>query len=77
MILEIHDTGIGIKPDNLNKIFNPFFTTKGAFAEDELGIPGIGLGLVFVDQIIQQHNGNIIVESSQEKGTRVKITLPV
>ncbi|MBN2737976.1 MAG: HAMP domain-containing histidine kinase [Spirochaetales bacterium] len=75
--LEIWDDGIGIKKEHLDKVFNPFFTTKGAFAQDEFGIPGIGLGLSLVYQIIAQHKGTICIESSPEHGTLVKILLPV
>jgi signal transduction histidine kinase len=65
--VEIQDTGIGITKENLNKIFNPFFTTKEK---------GSGLGLSIVKNIIEGHKGTVLVESEEEVGTRVSVTLP-
>ena len=62
------DTGKGIPQENLNKIFNPFFTTK----ED-----GTGLGLSLVHRIIDFHKGKINIESEMGKGTEVIVRLPV
>lgn len=67
-IVEITDTGHGLSPENLSKIFEPFFTTKSK---------GTGLGLSVVFGIISKHNGKIEVESEIEKGTLVRIILPV
>lgn len=62
------DNGCGIAEDNLNKIFNPFFTTKyGA----------VGLGLTIVHQIIEGHNGILKIKSLEGKGTTISINLPV
>jgi signal transduction histidine kinase/putative methionine-R-sulfoxide reductase with GAF domain len=66
--LTIRDTGIGIPPEDMNKLFNPFFSTKEA---------GIGLGLSIAHRIIDQHHGRIEVESSFGKGTLFTIWLPV
>jgi two-component system NtrC family sensor kinase len=66
----ISDTGIGIPPENLGKLFNPFFTTK------EKG-KGVGLGLSVVHGIIQKHNGKIEVDSKPDEGTTFKIYLEV
>ena len=63
------DSGSGIAPEHLNRIFDPGFTTKKA------GV-GTGLGLSIVHQIIQAHNGRIEVESKLGSGTTFKITLP-
>jgi signal transduction histidine kinase len=68
--IEIKDTGCGIKAENLSKIFDPFFTTK------ETG-KGTGLGLYIVHGIINQHGGNIKVESKPDNGTIVRIVLPI
>ena len=76
VILTIGDNGIGIKKEVLSKVFNPFFTTKGAFAEDNYGIPGIGLGLAVVNQIIYQHKGSISIDSNPNNGTQVTVMLP-
>jgi PAS domain S-box-containing protein len=66
----ISDTGVGIPPENLGRIFDPGFTTKGA------GV-GTGLGLSIVYKIIQVHGGRIDVESEVGRGTSFVITCPV
>lgn len=63
----INDTGKGISPDNLVKIFNPFFTTRQQ---------GTGLGLAITQRIIEQHEGQIMVTSPREKGATFTILLP-
>jgi len=65
----IRDTGAGISPDVLPRIFDPFFTTK------EVG-KGTGLGLYIVQEIIEQQQGCIAVESAPGKGTTFRIRLP-
>jgi len=65
----VSDTGIGISENNLSQIFEPFFTTRSAGK-------GTGLGLAITKQIIQEHGGNIDVESTLNKGTTFIITLP-
>lgn len=60
MIIEISDNGKGIKEENINKIFKPFFTTKSK---------GTGLGLSFVKRIVESHNGKIDIDSKKDKGT--------
>lgn len=65
--LEFQDTGDGIKEENLQKIFNPFFTTKGK---------GSGLGLAIVQKIIENHGGTISIESAEGRGTTVTVMLP-
>jgi len=66
----ISDTGIGIPSENLSKIFDPGFTTKG------VGV-GTGLGLSICLKIIQDHHGRIDVESEVGKGTTFTVTLPI
>jgi PAS domain S-box-containing protein len=66
--IDIADTGVGIPKENLNKLFNPFFTTK------EKG-KGVGLGLSVVHGIIGKHKGRIDVESELNKGTTFTIYL--
>ena len=68
--VRISDTGVGIPPENLSKIFNPFFTTK------DIG-KGTGLGLSISDGIIRDHHGTIEVSSSVGKGTTFTVRLPV
>lgn len=68
--LEVSDNGMGIAPENLSKLFTPFFTTK------PIGI-GTGLGLAIIYGIIKLHRGQINVRSELEKGTTFTINLPV
>jgi len=68
VILEIKDSGVGISQKNMENIFRPFFTTKGAMT-------GIGLGLSVVKDIITLHNGHIAIESQENVGTKVTIIL--
>jgi len=65
--IEISDTGVGIQKKDLEKIFDPYFTTKPS---------GTGLGLAIVHRIIEAHNGEVNVKSEQGKGTTVSIILP-
>ena len=66
----ISDTGCGIAPENIRRIFEPFYTTKGA------GM-GTGLGLSITYDIIKKHKGRIEVESTVGKGTTFNIMIPV
>jgi two-component system NtrC family sensor kinase len=68
--VEIQDTGVGIPPENLGKLFTPFFTTK------PIG-KGTGLGLAIVYGIIKMHRGQISASSKVNQGTTFTITLPV
>jgi signal transduction histidine kinase len=68
MIISIQDTGLGISPENLTKIYNPFFTSKAH---------GTGLGLAIVHRIIQEHKWLINITSQEERGTLVRIELPI
>ncbi len=65
--VEIKDTGIGIPAENLDKIFEPYFSTKET---------GTGLGLAIVKKIIDDHNGFIEVDSKENKGTVFTVKLP-
>jgi two-component system, NtrC family, sensor kinase len=69
LAIEITDTGIGIAPENVAKIYDPFFTTKGVGR-------GTGLGLAVTYGIVQEHSGHITVESLPGHGTTFRITLP-
>jgi two-component system, cell cycle sensor histidine kinase and response regulator CckA len=69
--ISIEDTGLGIPKNHLQRIFDPYYTTK------PLGIQkGMGLGLAICYSIIKKHDGFIDVESSVEAGTKVSIFLP-
>ena len=64
----ISDTGTGISPENMQKLFDPFFTTKPR---------GTGLGLSITYRIINEHKGTITITSEKDKGTTVRIELPL
>lgn len=68
--IRIADTGCGIPEENLNKIRDPFFTTK------EVGT-GTGLGLSIVDEIIRSHHGELQIESVVGKGSAFTVILPI
>jgi len=68
VVVSISDSGVGIPPEDLSKIFNPFFTRKA---------DGTGLGLPITQRILHQHSGIIDVESSVGVGTTFYVKLPV
>ncbi|MCK5341408.1 MAG: PAS domain-containing sensor histidine kinase, partial [Desulfobulbaceae bacterium] len=70
IVVRIHDTGTGIKPEDKDHIFEPFFTTKPE-------VKGTGLGLSVSYGIIKKHGGGIEVESELGKGTTFFVTLPI
>lgn len=70
--IEITDTGQGISPDDLKKIFDPFYSTKA----DDPSSRNNGIGLAFCRQIIEKHQGMMTVESQVSKGSCFKICLP-
>jgi signal transduction histidine kinase len=70
VLVEVADTGRGIPPENLKKIFDPFFSTK------EVG-KGTGLGLSISFKIVEEHGGRITVESVVGSGTTFKVWLPL
>jgi signal transduction histidine kinase len=66
----VSDTGSGIPPENLAKVFEPFFTTRSSSG-------GTGLGLAIARRITQEHGGSIRLESEPGQGTRAIVELPV
>jgi two-component system sensor histidine kinase HydH len=66
--ITIEDTGSGIAPEHLGRIFDPYFTTKAK---------GTGLGLAIARKIIEAHHGELTVESTLGRGTRIAIDLPL
>ena len=73
--LVVRDSGNGIPPDKLTKIFDPYFSTKSG--PDASGCGGTGLGLSACRNIIDLHHGRIRVESTVGKGTQFTIKLPI
>ncbi len=68
VVITVSDTGPGIEPDKLERIFQPFFTTRAG---------GTGLGLAITKKIIEGYGGNIEVETSPGKGTTFRIIFPI
>jgi two-component system NtrC family sensor kinase len=66
--VEIADTGSGIMVEEMEKIFQPFYTTKPG---------GTGLGLPITQGIVKEHGGEIAVQSEEGVGTRFKVRLPL
>jgi nitrogen fixation/metabolism regulation signal transduction histidine kinase len=67
IVAEVSDNGRGIAPSDLQKLFQPYFSTKGR---------GTGLGLAIVQRIITEHNGKIKAVANQSKGARFIVELP-
>ena len=67
VLISFIDTGGGISPENLSRVFEPYFTTKSS---------GTGLGLLIVRRIVREHGGELSIESSQGKGLTLTIRLP-
>jgi signal transduction histidine kinase len=69
VVVRVHDTGVGIPPDNLGRVFEPFFTTKDTGE-------GTGLGLSVAQGIVRDHEGWIAVESQRGQGSVFSVYLP-
>jgi len=70
--VEVEDQGCGIATENLERIFEPYFTTK-QFGND---VRGFGLGLTICEKIVNLHQGTILVRSEVGRGTNVMVDLP-
>jgi two-component system, NtrC family, sensor histidine kinase HydH len=68
IILEVQDQGVGIPPEDLERVFNPFVTTRP---------DGTGLGLSIAYQIVSQHGGHIAAQRNPERGMTFRVTLPL
>ncbi len=66
-VIKVEDNGSGIKPENIKKIIDPFFSTRGS---------GRGLGMSTVAGIVKAHNGGLLISSSLNRGTTVQIVFP-
>lgn len=71
LVITIKDTGIGIKPEHIHKVFHSFFTTKTE------SVQGVGLGLSVCYGFIKDHGGDIVVQSQEGQWTQFTITLPL
>jgi signal transduction histidine kinase len=68
VVLEVSDTGVGIPADALERVFEPFYTTKEA---------GTGLGLAVCRRIVEAHGGRLSVRSQPDRGTTIQVHLPL
>jgi signal transduction histidine kinase len=74
LLVQVEDNGIGIKPENLNRVFEPFHQIKNPTR----GRPvGTGIGLTITKRIIDFHHGRIWVESTPGRGATFSFTLPI
>jgi signal transduction histidine kinase len=67
VVIEVADTGSGLTPEECERIFTPYYTSKQH---------GTGLGLAIVQSVISDHRGRISVQSAPQRGTTVVIELP-
>jgi signal transduction histidine kinase len=70
--VRISDRGEGIRKEDLNRVFTPYFTTKNRGDENR----GFGLGLAICRKIVNLHGGNLSIASQLKKGTTVQVDLP-
>lgn len=68
VMITFSDSGCGISEESIEKIFEPFYTTKEQ---------GTGLGLAITRQIVERHHGHITITSTPDKGTTVTLLLPI
>jgi signal transduction histidine kinase len=66
--ISVGDTGLGLTPEECERLFTPYYTTKQH---------GTGLGLAIVQSVVSDHGGRISVESARDRGTTFRIELPV
>jgi signal transduction histidine kinase len=66
--VEVEDEGVGIPPEDIERVFDPFFTTRSS---------GTGLGLSIAYQIVSQHGGHIAARANRQRGMTFSVTMPV
>ena len=71
--MTVWDTGIGIRPEDMNKLFQPFVQLDSSLARQQTGS---GLGLILVRELAELHGGSVQVESAPQMGSRFTVTLP-
>ena len=74
MVLGFEDTGVGISPEDLRKVGQPFFQARGAYDRRH---DGTGLGVSIVQGLVMLHGGTMDIASRVGEGTRVTVRLPV
>jgi len=70
VLVRVSDTGTGMRPEVQERIFESFFTTKSS-------AKGTGLGMSISQNIVEQHKGRILLESTEGKGTSFEVRLPI
>lgn len=74
MIVSVEDTGVGIPQNELKHIFEPFYRVDKSRSRS---IGGSGVGLSIVENVIERHNGTVLVRSNEGAGTCFEVVLPV
>ena len=69
MEISFQDNGTGLTPEEMDQIFQPFYSTKE-------GTQGLGLGLPICQKILERYDGRLVVESQPGQGTTVRVLLP-
>lgn len=74
IVITVEDTGIGIKPEDMEKLFKPFSQLESPYSKK---YEGTGLGLALTKNLVELHKGRIWVESEFGKGSRFSFVIPV
>jgi len=72
--VRVHDTGIGMSPEEMDSVFDEFYRAKNDYT---VQVPGTGLGLTLVKRLVEMHHGHIAVESERGKGSAFTVSLPM